>query len=244
MKLLQFFSLTSLINSQSVSEDIRSYEQGDGNIFSGIYLGDIELIRRGIREGGNVNAILDPFLGEVVLKLGKAYIDFPVAPALHVAINLGKKKDLDSAIFLMRMGADINLFQLPSASVDGPEWNLRGFPPAIMYSMGFAGQDPTDSHVALIQRLHQSFPGQFNRSSLQRWLTLTGNPPLLHVPLLTHNFDMLYVLIAEFHESVRAEATRDSKGLTPLHVAAFLNDLPAIAMVHLCTNYFTIILNY
>ena len=95
--------LLLVLSLLTTGDDIRDYEKGDGSIFAGIYLGDEELIRKGIQEGGDVNALLDPFLGEVVLKLGKAYVDFPVAPALHVAINLCSKakKYLDVAIFLV-----------------------------------------------------------------------------------------------------------------------------------------------
>jgi hypothetical protein len=52
-------------------------------------LGKIEFVQEALAHTntGNVNAILTAEIGEHFLKIGKAGVDFPVAPALHVAIR-------------------------------------------------------------------------------------------------------------------------------------------------------------
>ena len=54
-------------------------------------MGNIEYVQDALAHAntGNVNAVLTRELGEHFLKLGRAGVDFPVAPALHLAIRCG-----------------------------------------------------------------------------------------------------------------------------------------------------------
>jgi hypothetical protein len=56
----------------------------------GAFLGKVEYVQDALAHAntGNVNAIMTREIGEHFLKLGKAGVDFPVAPALHIAIRL------------------------------------------------------------------------------------------------------------------------------------------------------------
>jgi hypothetical protein len=56
---------------------------------AGAFLGKVEYVHEALAHAdtGNVNTILTREIGEYFLKIGKAGVDFPVAPALHVAIR-------------------------------------------------------------------------------------------------------------------------------------------------------------
>ena len=52
-------------------------------------MGKVEYVQEALAHAntGNVNAVMTREIGEHFLKLGTAGVDFPVAPALHVAIR-------------------------------------------------------------------------------------------------------------------------------------------------------------
>lgn len=138
----------------------------------------------------------------------------------------------------------------------------RGYAPASMYALGF-GQKTTNSHAAVLQRIYRENPQRFNLTILDEWRKLTGNPPLTHLMLYWQNFDGLYFVVSEWTRDVNERAfapkmpnspltmsvnyasliprqqesmidfSIDPYGITPLHLAAWLGDLPAtIFLLH------------
>jgi hypothetical protein len=81
---------------------------------------------------------------------------------------------------------------------------------------------PKDSHAAFIQRIYQSLPSQFNFTVLDLWRNLTGNPPILQIPLLLDFFEGAYALVEDIKFDVNVE---DDHGITPLHIAAWKGDM-------------------
>lgn len=56
---------------------------------TGAFLGKVEFVQAALAHAntGNVNAVMTREIGEHFLKLGRAGFDFPVAPALHIALR-------------------------------------------------------------------------------------------------------------------------------------------------------------
>jgi uncharacterized membrane protein len=54
---------SSYVASRTISDSIKELEKGSTKIILGAFAGDISLIRRGIEEGGVINAVMDPFVG-------------------------------------------------------------------------------------------------------------------------------------------------------------------------------------
>lgn len=216
-----------LVLSRTIQDDIRHLEAKSGRILIGTVVGDVSMIRLGHNEGGNINAVLEPYFGELIIKLGRAYVDFPSCPAVHLALNLGLKQHLNAATVLLHFGADPNIYKLPSekgskyASLD------RGYPPAILYALGM-GQKPHNTHAAMLQRLVRTYPTVFNMSKIEQWRAETGNPPLTHICMLVDNTDGAHVLLAEFGVSVHE---RDAHNLTALHIAAWRGNLQGTVML-------------
>lgn len=236
-------SKTTVVVARTHADDLKELARGDGRILAGILTGDLASLRLGIREGGNVDAILDAYLGEKILKLGNAFIDFPVCPAIHFAINLGRNDQLKAASQLLRNGADLNAYKIPSNLTN--HLLNRGYPPGIMFGLGF-GQIPSNSHAAFLSQLQRRWPESINWTHIDQWRRESGNPPILHIPILAGNFDGTYLLVSEFQFPIATEPmtglsmkgvsingvdSRDSKGLTALHVAVWLNDVSTIILL-------------
>lgn len=185
----------------------------------GALLGDTDVIRMGFSEGATPHAELPAVVGEEIMKWGKAYYTYPVCPAVHMSFYQSLKEHVNTAYFLMSHGADINAYRLPFPGV------YRGFPPAIMYSLGL-GLPPESSHAAMLERLYLARPTLFNMSAVQHWINITGNPPLLHIPLYKAFFDGLYVLIETFKMDI--DSAVDPGGVSALHLAAWLGDIYTI----------------
>ena len=162
--------------------------------------------------------------GEVVLRLGRAFIDFPVAPAIHVAIH--RAVSLELVLLLLRNEADMNSYIHPSdmdssSSIndDGREATTsyvspQGYPPAIIFAIGGIDRPTSNAHAALVKQLHERYPHTFNRSRLQQWIDESHRPPILHLTIIANNFDMTYVMVSEFAEHLRDD--RDVAGLSAL----------------------------
>ena len=127
IKLYLFLAVFTRVTGRTIKDDIRSLQKSSGRVIVGALTGNIAAIRQGLYEGGTANAIFEPYFGSMILKLGRAYIDFPVCPALHLAINMGSKEHLNAAAFLIRNGADMNLYKLPSDHFE--DKHDRGYPP-------------------------------------------------------------------------------------------------------------------
>lgn len=211
-----------LVNSRTRKDEMDELQLGDAKVILGAYLGDVSIIRLGRNEGGSINPISNKFLGEEIVKLGKAGLDFPVCPAIHLTINQGKKEHLEAAFFLINNGADANSFSMPGAMNNQHD----GFPPAILYALGL-GRQPTNSHSALLTRLHQSLPKMLNRTSLNSWISISGNPPLTHVAIMNNFFDGFFVLTNSMEFSVME---KDKDGITPLHLGLMLFTLAAVTI--------------
>ena len=64
---------------------------GDVDVLQGAFIGDVALVTKGLQAGALVNPLLSRKIGETTLAIGKAWVDFPVAPALHVCFFCGRK---------------------------------------------------------------------------------------------------------------------------------------------------------
>ena len=225
-----FICLTIItVISRTLKDDLDHLYTKNGRVIIGTIIGDLSEVRQGLNEGGYTDTLLEPFFGDMVIKLGKPYIDFPSCPAVHLAINYGTKDHLNVASMMINLGADINKYQLPNMDPTQSDNYLynRGYPPALMYALGL-GQIPSNSHAAVLQRLKRSFPSAFNLTTIDMWRRETGNPPLIHICILLGNSDGAHVLITEFNLSVHAT---DDYGLTALHVAAWTGNIPAMIML-------------
>lgn len=220
-----FFFVT--VFSRTIKDEIKSLQTKSGRILIGTLLGDVSLIRMGTNEGGNINAVLEPYFGEMVMKLGKAYVDFPSCPAVHLSFNLGLKQHVNAATLLLRLGADPNIYRLPSNKTSKYALIDRGYPPALLYALGL-GQEPHISHAAMLQRLLRTYTSSFNISKIEQWRLETGNPPLTHLCMLLDNTDGAHVLLTELGLSVDE---RDEYGLTALHVAVWRQNIPGMVML-------------
>lgn len=105
--------ILSEVHARTEADAFGELSRGAAKVVLGAFLGDIALIKQGLYEGGTPTAILTPFLGESVLKIGTAFEDFPVAPAIHVAISQGTQDNLEAAFFLLRSGASLNAYEFP-----------------------------------------------------------------------------------------------------------------------------------
>lgn len=205
-------------------DQLKNLERGDGRIFIGAITGDISLIRLVINEGGWINSVLEPFFGEMVLKLGKAYVDFPSCPPLHLAFNFAKNENLNAAMFLLKQGADVNQFQLPSSNFDPMR---RGYPPALLFSLGL-GQTPNNHHALFLRKIYESAPEKFNSTAMKSWILQSGNPPILQMTVSLNNFAGSYILVSHLNHSVHDV---DQWGMTGLHLAAWYGDVATLAML-------------
>jgi len=209
------------VESYTQADEFVKLGRGNANVVLGALKGEVELIRMGVGQGGEYDAWLLPDIGERVFKMGQAWKDFPIWPALHLTIYQGQKAHLDTAFFMMTQTADINEYRLASFPGD------TSYGPALIYALGY-GRTPTHSHAAMMQRLYISLPEKFNFTRVDEWLTLTGNPPLLHVSAMIGFVDGAFVLTADMHLDVNE---RDVKGLTALHIAAWQGNLEMMALL-------------
>ena len=198
-----------------------TWMKGTAKVISGSLTGDVEVIRLGLQEGGDSNALLTPHLGESVLKLGRYGVNFPYFPALHAAIDGGTKQNMEAAFYLANSGADLNLFKIALfgdlRNISKEVWMSGrglGYPPALLFALGM-GRKPTNAHAALLQRLYLSLPDRFNKSHIQQWVQESGSSPLTHIALTNNFFDGLNVLVTVMGYSVNE---LDSYGVSTLHV--------------------------
>jgi hypothetical protein len=218
------------INARTMADTRRELELGDTKSLMGSYLGNVGLIRQGKVEGASIHCKMTKYVGENILKIGKAGIEFPIAPIVHLSFNGGTKEHLESAFFLMRYGANVNSYLLPYLN---NETGLidSGYPPAYMYLLGM-GRRPENAMAAFFQRLYLTYQESstpfINYTSLELWLNLTGNPPLLHIPILANFFDGVFVLVNDVKVDANAA---DQKGVTALHIAGWNGDASLFAFL-------------
>jgi hypothetical protein len=200
--------------------------RGSSKILLGALKGSTELIRMGMKEGGDLHTILDPRIAETLFKMGKAWEDYPKWPALHVAMNAGKQAHLNAAFFMMNHGADVCRWE---EYIHDDEYGLDiGYAPAMVYPLGFGGMTATQSHAALLQRLHDTLPQKFNLTRVEEWRRVTDNPPLVQIPTLLGNSGGLHVLVNDFNMSIDSA---DAHGVAPLHIAVWRGDLANMAVI-------------
>lgn len=205
-------------------------------------MGKVEYVQDALAHAntGNVNAILTRELGEHFLKLGRAGVDFPVAPALHVAIRCGIvtqphslfARTLNKSSFFLHMtscvysgGTRLHLQVVHLLLMRGADPNLlydsKFTPfPAIYYALG-AFAAPTNAHAAILQKMFQTYPRKLNTTATRKFVQRTGSPPPLHAAVMHNFFDGVYLLSTTKIYDVNE---KDVQGLTALHVAAWLGD--------------------
>jgi len=222
------FVLVTLVYSRTIKDDVDHLLTKSGRVLIGVIEGDSEAVHMGINEGGSANAVMEPYFGDMVLRLGKAYVSFPSCPAVHLCLNYGTKYHLNVAGLLAKFGADVNQYRLPAVSVNGTIDLLdRGYPPALLYALGM-GQKPENSHAAMLQRMVRTKRDFFNLTVIDQWRAESGNPPLVHLCMLLDNVDGAHVLLSEFGMNVN-EA--DADGVTALHISAWRENLPGMVML-------------
>ena len=202
------------------SEEINSDRLNlDEKLLLACFQGQRDVARKVVREGANIEAVLSPEIGEVTLRLGIAGIDFPVAPALHVAINGGAKGHLQVASHLLSVGAD------PKRYDRNYEGSGFAFGPAFTFGLGLGNEamemQNRGSTAELLRLLWKTHESQFDLDSLQPWVNEElGNAfSALHVSAHIGSVNSTYVLLADF--GMRGQIDRlDFEGHTPLMRAA------------------------
>lgn len=223
-----FFLLLVLACSRTVKDDVDHLLTKSGRVLIGVIEGNMEGVHMGINEGGSANAMMEPYFGDMVLRLGKAYVSFPSCPAVHLCLNYGTKGHLNVAALLIKFGADVNQYRLPTISANGTVDLLdRGYPPALLYALGM-GQKPENAHAAMLQRMVRTKKDVFNLTVINQWREESGNPHLVHLCMLLDNVDGAHVLLSEFGMDVN-EA--DADGVTALHISAWRENLPGMVML-------------
>lgn len=211
---LILFLILLFCYSKTNEDDLKRVQRGNGRIILGTILGDIASIQLGLAEGGNYNTALEPYFGEMILKYGKAHVDFPTCPVVHLAFNLATARHVEVAYYLLRVGAEMNDYIIPSYNSTVFEVS---YPPALLFALGL-GQTPSTQHAAFLQRLHMTAPHKFNKSKTNEWIQNSGNPPLLQIALHFDNLDGMHVLV---HQGLVDINERDSYGMTCLHYAVW-----------------------
>ncbi len=210
----------------TAADDMDRLARGSAKILLGALKGQTDLIRVGMNEEGDVHAVLEPRYGSTLFKIGQPWLDYPKWPALHIAMSAGQHAHLNAAFFLMKSGASVNTYQ---EYVYSPSHDLdHGYAPALVYPLGFGGNQPSQSHAALLQRLITTVPDKFNMSQIEEWQAKTDNPPLMHIPTLLGFGGGVHVLVNDFHVAIDQV---DAHGLASTHVAAWTGDLSTLAVL-------------
>ena len=222
MKYLYFFYLIFIHILFGLLNCEKNDLSWDEKLLLNIVLGDIVQVKNCVHNGASVLTILTPYVGEHRLGLGKPWVNFPVAPALHVAINGGTTKQLNIATFLLSKGADPSVFlhaKYPRIS--------NGFPPALMFAAGYGVNGSIDNlndvsgRTELARRLYIGSKSTFNITSLDLWASHLNPPlPALHAAVYANSYDGVYLLLVEFN--IQPDSVRDDDGATALHAAASL----------------------
>ena len=217
-------------SSSSLKDKTTDYDllTESGRIIVGAVSGDVSSIRIGIDEGGDVNTIMQPYFADLVLMLGRPYVDYPICPVIHLAFNYGTLAHLHAASVLYMNGANVHRYELPS--MDAKDLFNRGYPPSIMFALGL-GQQPTIQHAGFLQRFYRTHPNAFNINKTNEWIEASGNPPLLQITVLLDNIYGLNVLLSELKVSINGH---DQFGVTTLHSAAWMGD---VNMISMCIQY-------
>jgi hypothetical protein len=89
---------TSRVHARTRADDMLELSRGGANVVLGALQGQVYIIRRGVTEGGEINTIIDEGLGNL-WKLGEPWVGYPKWPALHLAIAMGKKEQLNAGTY-------------------------------------------------------------------------------------------------------------------------------------------------
>jgi hypothetical protein len=192
----------------------------DAQVIKAVLAGDAMALRKALQQGGHPNSLLTKFIGEKILELGIASIDFSIRPAIHLAVYLAKKEQLDIATMLHRYGADLYAYEL-STSLSS------GYPPAMMYSLGIGKDKPQNSDAGFLHRLLTMIPEAIDISQLNPWLVESDYPPLLQLVLSRGFFDGVYVVVEYLQADVNEQDQRHHL-VAALHVAAWYGDSNSI----------------
>lgn len=186
--------------------------QGEFSLLKATLEGDIDALQNALTKVNNVDIILTKEIGEKYLKLGTAGIDFPLAPALHLAILGGTHAHLRVAHRLIISGADLNYFNFNESDLS--------FPPPVYFGLG-AFSSPTSAQAGILYAIFRTYSDRFRYSAVHLWVRQSGYPPPLHTCILYNNIDGIFVLSSIPNYDMDE---RDRQSLTALHVAAWLGN--------------------
>jgi hypothetical protein len=220
---LIFFSFFSLIKGKTNADLLNKKFVGDFALLKAVLEGDIKGLRNALLHHANVDVILTQEIGERYLKIGKVGIDFPIAPALHLAFFGGTYEHRRVAHQLIVSGADMNYFHFERNGSNV----IPIFPPPIYFGLG-AFRPPTPAQAGILDAIFQSYSTRLNYTSLTTWVRITGYPPPLHTCVLYNNADGIYMLSSIPTYDMNE---RDSQSLTALHIAAWLGNIVHISLL-------------
>lgn len=193
--------------------------EGDFALLKAAIDGDLYRLQLALQRHPDVDCILTKEIGERYLKLGKEGIDFPSAPALHLAISGGTENHLRVAHRLLLAGADMNYFHFSPSEFS--------FPPPIYFGLG-AFRSPTSVHAGILYAIFQSYPERLNHSIISTWVKVSRYPPPLHTCVLFNNIDGIYLLSSLPGYNMDE---RDHESLTALHTAAWLGNFVQVSFL-------------
>ena len=139
--------------ARTIDDTLHDMKKGDGSVLLGAFEREVAIIRDGLANEGKVTAMMTRFIGEVIWEMGKAFVDFPIAPAVHLSVFRGGATGVEAAFYLIVKGANVSAYFVePNGTATN--WAFS-YPPALLFALGF-GQPLRDSHAVVIDRLQKS----------------------------------------------------------------------------------------
>ena len=141
------------VRARTIDDTLNEMKVGDGQVLLGAFEREVAVIRKGLASEGKVTAVMTRFLGEVIWEMGKAFVDFPIAPAVHLSVFRAGVTGVEAAFFLIVKGANVSAYNVEPNGTS-TNWAFS-YPPALLFALGF-GQPLRDSHAVLVDRLQRS----------------------------------------------------------------------------------------
>jgi hypothetical protein len=216
---LTFLNFCHFVHTRTQADALNSKFVGEFALLRAAIDGDLDRLQLAIQRHPNVDCVLTKEIGERYLKLGKIGIDFPSAPALHLAISGGTQNHLRVAHRLLLAGADINYFNFSQSD--------SSFPPPIYFGLG-AFHSPTPTHSGILYAIFSSYGDRFKYSTIVTWVKISRYPPPLHTCVFFNNIDGIFLLSSLPDYDMNE---RDHESLTALHIAAWLGNFVQVSFL-------------